>query len=296
MKHLLIIILQITALNIYAQQKAMFSQYMFNPALINPAYSTVDESLNITAVARQQWAGFKGAPNTQTISLHSPLGKSNTFIGVIAFRDQIGEAITETGGYFTLAQRLKVSNKTFLSVGFNAGPSQYTANYSNIGSSVDVLDDPSFTDQNDLRFNVGAGIMLFSDKFYTGLSSPFLYTFDHSQKHTPHIMLQSGYIFTLGNDLLAKPNILAKYVSGSPVQVDFNLNFLLKETFGLGVSYRSMDSVDLLAKLFFSKKLSLGYAYDYNTSKLARTNNGSHEVMLNMRFPVSGRGLGACFF
>lgn len=296
MKHLLILILQIITISVYAQQKAMFSQYMFNPVLINPAYSTVDEALNITAVARQQWAGFKGAPNTQTISLHSPLGKSNTFIGVIAFRDQIGEAITETGGYFMVAQRLKVGNKTFLSVGFNAGPSQYTASYSTIGSSADVPDDPSFTDQNDLRYNVGAGVMLFSDKFYTGISSPFLYTFDQNQKHSPHVMLQSGYILSLGDNLQAKPNILAKYVSGSPIQVDLNLNFLLKETIGLGVSYRSMDSIDLLARFFFSKKLSLGYAYDYTTSKLARSNSGSHEIMLNMRLPVAGRGFGACFF
>lgn len=296
MKHILIIIFQIITLNICAQQKAMFSQYMFNPALINPAYAALDESLNITAVARQQWAGFKGAPNTQTISLHTPVKKSNTFIGVIAFRDQIGEALTENGGYVSLAQRVKIGNKTFLSMGFNAGPSQYTANYSHIASSEDVLDDPTFTDQNNVRFNFGAGIMLFSEKFYTGLSSPFLYTFDKGRKHSPHIMLQSGYIFALSDDLLAKPNFLAKYVSGSPLQVDLNLNFLLKETFGLGLSYRSMDSLDLLARFFFSRKLSLGYAYDYNTSKLSRANNGSHEVMLNMRFGISGSGVNTCFF
>jgi type IX secretion system PorP/SprF family membrane protein len=56
----------------HAQQKAMFTQYMFNGLVINPAYSAVDESLNITALARQQWVGFKGAPNTQTFSVHSP--------------------------------------------------------------------------------------------------------------------------------------------------------------------------------------------------------------------------------
>jgi hypothetical protein len=50
MKYLFFIYLQIIALNICAQQKAMFSQYMFNPVLINPAYPAVDESLNITHI------------------------------------------------------------------------------------------------------------------------------------------------------------------------------------------------------------------------------------------------------
>lgn len=296
MKYLFFIYLQIIALNICAQQKAMFSQYMFNPVLINPAYPAVDESLNITTVVRQQWLGFNGSPDTQTLSAHSPLGRSNTFVGITAFRDQIGESITETGGFFTLAQRIKLSSKTYLSLGFNGGLSQYAEAYSGIGSSVDLNDDPLFMDRNDLRINFGAGLMLFSDKFYAGLSSPFLYTVDHNKTHAPFLMLQGGYIINWGNNFLVKPNILGKYVSGSPFQLDYNLNFLINETLGLGVSYRSMDSVDLLAEIYLTKKLCLGYAYDYSINKLAGTHSGSHELMLNLRLPIKDRGFVGCYF
>ncbi|MEJ6978973.1 type IX secretion system membrane protein PorP/SprF [Pedobacter sp. P351] len=296
MKNVLFILIQTLALNVFSQQKAMFSQYMFNPLIINPAYPAVDESMNITTVVRQQWVGFNGAPNTQTISVHSPLGSSNTFMGFTAFRDHIGEALTETGAFFTLAQRLKLSNKTYLSFGVNGGLSQYSETYSSIGSSVDMPDDPTFMDQNDTRFNFGAGIMLFSDKFYAGLSSPFLYTLDVNNNHSPFFTLQSGYIIKTGDDLLIKPNILGKYISGSPFQLDLNVNFLLKETVGFGISYRSMDSLDFLAEIFLSRKVSLGYSYDYSTTRLARAHSGSHEIMLNVRLPVAGHGFTGCYF
>jgi type IX secretion system PorP/SprF family membrane protein len=80
-----------------AQQKAMFTQYMFNGLMINPAYSSIDDAINITALARQQWVGFNGAPNTQTISVHSPVNQSGTSAGLLFMRDQIGEVISENG-------------------------------------------------------------------------------------------------------------------------------------------------------------------------------------------------------
>ena len=65
----------------FSQQKAMFTQYMFNGLAVNPAYSAMDEALNVTAVARQQWTGFKGAPNTQTFTVHTPIKESNSSVG-----------------------------------------------------------------------------------------------------------------------------------------------------------------------------------------------------------------------
>ncbi len=63
-------------ISVSAQQRAMFTQYMFNGLVINPAYSSIDDAINVTALARQQWVGFKGTPNTQTISVHSPIKQS----------------------------------------------------------------------------------------------------------------------------------------------------------------------------------------------------------------------------
>ncbi len=291
------------ALSVCGQQKAMFTQYMFNGLVINPAYSAIDDALNVTALARQQWVGFKGAPNTQTISLHSPIKGSNTSAGFIVMRDQIGEVISETGAFGTLAHRVQIQEGTYLALGLNGGIGKYVGEYSLTGSSSAAID-PVFADQNSLRGNFGFGLMLFSEKFYAGFSSPYFYYRDlggassAATAYKPHYVLQGGYITDLGPDVKFKPNVLVKYVSGSPVQVDLNANFLLKETLWLGGSVRSMDSFDILAELQLTPNIQLGYSYDFTTSRLAAVEKGSHEIVLNFRIGSRGSpsSLPRCYF
>lgn len=277
------------AVSLSAQQKAMFTQYMFNGLMINPSYSSIDEAVNVTALARQQWVGFKGAPNTQTISIHSPVNQSGTSLGLIFMRDQIGEVISENGILGTAAHKVAVGDNTYFALGLNAGIGKYVGQYSQSGS-ITAAQDPIFADQNSMRANLGFGIMLFSQKFYTGFSSPFFYHRDlgtstnSSTAYKPHYLLQGGYLTDLSEDIKFKPNALIKYVNGSPVQIDLNANFLFKETLWLGVSLRSMDSVDFLAEIQLSPNLQFGYSYDFTTSRLAAVERGSHEIVLNFRF------------
>ena len=286
-----------------AQQKAMFTQYMFNGLVINPAYSAIDESLNITALARQQWVGFKGAPNTQTLSIHSPIKSSNTSMGLILMRDQIGEVISENGAFATLAHRVQIKEGTYLALGVNGGISKYVGEYSLTGSST-ASSDPVFADQSSMRGNFGAGLMVFSDKFYAGISSPFFYYRDFGgdspseTAYKPHYIIQGGYLINLGPDVKFKPNVLVKYVSGSPVQIDVNANFLLKEMIWLGGSVRSMDSFDIIAEIQVTPNIQLGYSYDFTTSKLAKVEKGSHEIVLNFRIGSKGTEstLARCYF
>ncbi|HEX7365756.1 MAG TPA: type IX secretion system membrane protein PorP/SprF [Pelobium sp.] len=304
-KYALAIITLFVAQNCFAQQKAMYTQYMFNTLAINPAYSTLDESLTITALSRHQWVGFKGAPNTQTLSLHTPIGESNTFVGAILVNDQIGEVIRETGGDVSLAQRVPVGTDSYLAVGINAGTSNFGANYSeNYRVSPASASDPLFQDQNNMRINFGWGAMLFSDKYYVGISAPFFYYRDigsiaksvNKAAYRPHYLLQAGYLLEINPNLKFKPNLLVKYVNGSPTQFDINANFLLSETLWLGASYRSLDSFDALASVFITPDLQVGYSYDFTNTQLAKAQKGSHEIAIKFRLPVRGRDHTACYF
>jgi type IX secretion system PorP/SprF family membrane protein len=301
MRILLLIIFQFSFFVTIAQQKAMFTQYMFNGLAVNPAYSAMDEALNVTALSRHQWVGFEGAPNTQSFTLHSPIKESNTSAGLMLMRDQIGEVINEKGVFLTLAQRVQISDETYLALGVNAGLSKFVANYSLISSEAST--DPVFSDQNDLRGNFGFGVMMFSNKFYAGFSSPFFYYRDIGQlsgnggtKYQPHYMLQGGYLLDMGEDFKLKPSALVKYVKGSPMQIDLNANLLIKETVWIGASWRSLDSFDLIAELQLTPNLQLGYAYDFTTTDIGKFEKGSHEVMLNLRFPIKGRSFPKCYF
>lgn len=288
-----------------AQQKAMYTQYMFNTLAINPAYSSLDESATITALSRHQWVGFKGAPHTQTLSFHTPIKESNTFIGAILVNDQIGEVIKETGGDLSLAQRVPIGSESYLSIGANVGASSFRAAYSeNFPQSPASSLDPVFQDASNARMNVGWGVMLFSDKYYVGISSPHFYYRDINSKvknqpstaYRPHYIFQAGYLVELNDAMKLKPNFLIKYVNGSPIQFDLNASVLFSETLWVGASYRSLDSFDAIVSLYVTRDLQIGYSYDFTNTPLAKVQKGSHEISLQFRLPVKGRDHTACYF
>lgn len=282
-----------------AQQRAMFSQYMFNGLAVNPAYSSIDEAFNVTAVSRHQWVGFEGSPNTQTLALHSPIKESNTSMGLLIMRDQIAEVLTDNAFFGTMAQRVRIGEETFIALGVNAGLSHVQADYTRIQNGNGAGDDV-FNDSRDMKASVGLGIMVFSQKFYAGISSPLFMELrgnrTTSTSFRPHYMVQGGYLADLSEGIKFKPNVLFKYVNGSPLQMDLNANFLLGETIWLGASWRSFDSVDFIAELQISPTIQFGYSYDFTTSGLATVQRGSHEIMLSFRLPIRGRNFPRCYF
>ncbi|RYF67477.1 MAG: type IX secretion system membrane protein PorP/SprF, partial [Cytophagaceae bacterium] len=56
-----------------AQQDPGFTQYMYNPLVINPGYTGSTGTLEAVLLHRSQWVGIEGAPETQSFTVHSPL-------------------------------------------------------------------------------------------------------------------------------------------------------------------------------------------------------------------------------
>jgi type IX secretion system PorP/SprF family membrane protein len=283
-----IVLLILLAFKSKAQQQVMFTQYMFNALAINPAYAGHAEALSITALGRYQWVGVDGAPNTQTLSAHSPIKKNKVALGVLFIRDKIG--VTEQNGIFTsYAYKVKFGKKGTLSLGMQVGFSDYKATYSTVRTAA-ATNDPNFTNDDISSFlpNIGAGAFFSTQRFYVGFSSPFLLNnfvndSNNSQgaDQVRHFFAMTGFVVDLSRSLKLKPSGLLKMVSGAPLEMDFNANLIINDIFWVGLSWRTFDSIDLLLELQVNSKLRLGYAYDYTTTDLGRVNSGSHEIMLN---------------
>jgi type IX secretion system PorP/SprF family membrane protein len=282
--HLLFMLIAATA---FSQQQVMFTQYMFNGLVINPAYAGSHEAISLTALSRIQWVGVDGAPNTQTFSIHSPVPNKNIGIGAFFVRDQIGVS-TENNFFLSYAYKVKMG-KGSLSMGLHGGFSSLDINYTELG-----IDDSKFQgSEGSFKPNFGAGLYYVSNRFYAGASSPYILRSKTKNASLPsdiqtdqiqHFYLTSGAIFDISPLIKLKPSILAKVVSGAPVEFDFNANVLFDEKLWVGLSYRSFDSIDLLLELQFNPRFRLGYAYDITTSDLRKVNSGSHEIMINYRF------------
>ena len=274
-----------------AQQEYMITHYMFNGLSINPAYAGVHEGISASLLWREQWVGFDGAPQTQMVSMHSPLADRSASLGAVIYRDQLGIS-KETGAYFSYAYRIHLNNDFKLSMGLQANTHNYLVDYSS--ASVPGFDDEGFGNSSQFLWNVGFGAMLHSERAYIGISVPqmmnrTLQINDPDGQFTElvrHYYLTAGYAFNLTHDLVLKPNVLVKAVENAPVQVDLNANVLIKSLIWAGVSYRSMDSLDGLLGIQINPNLMISYATDFT---LTEVDAQSHEVMLNFIFGRSAK-------
>jgi type IX secretion system PorP/SprF family membrane protein len=271
-----------------SQEKTVYTQYMFNMLAINPAYAGSQNILNATAYYRKQWVGLDGAPNTQTFSVHSATKKKKIGIGVFAMRDGIG-VHSELNFYTCYAYKIKLSRKSILSMGLQAGFNNLSSNY----RSLTLVDpnDPNFSDKTKFSPNVGAGLYYYlANKAYIGFSVPYMIknrvlpkSINSFGKQARYYFLSAGYVMNLNQDVKVKPSTLLRYEEGAPLGFDLNANFILKEVVNIGGSYRSGDSMSLLLMLQLTPRWQLGYAYDFTTSGLNRFTQGSHEILLNYR-------------
>jgi type IX secretion system PorP/SprF family membrane protein len=277
----------------YAQQDPMYTQYMFNTQTINPAYAGTWESVGFMVLARQQWVGITDAPSTQTFSFQMPLKNEKVGIGLNVVNDRIG--LERRFGLFAdYSYKISFNESTNLRMGLKGGFTNYNHNL-----SEHVLfepGDPAFIGEIEHLFlpNVGVGILLENPIYYAGLSMPKMINNVYEsngnnfaiQAELRHFFFIAGYVHAINEDIKLKPTILAKATLGSPLQVDFSANILLKDKFWLGAMYRTGDSFGFTAQWIFDKKLRVGYAIDFSTSNMKKHHFNTHEIMISYELKI----------
>ena len=288
---LIVFVLTLLSVFGYAQQDAQFTQYMYNTIVVNPAYAGSTDAMNVFALHRTQWVGLDGAPVTNTVSINTPIIGSNVGLGVSIVNDKIGPS-DENNIAVDLSYFIPTTERYRLSFGLKA-----TVNLLNVDfTKLNIYNpaDARFANNIDNRLspNIGAGIYLHSDNTYFGLSIPYFLESNHFDKTANdnastfiakerlHYYFIAGHVFDLSANVKFKPSVLTKVVNGAPLQLDFSANFLINEKFTAGAAYRWDAAVSALVGFQASDSWLIGYAYDFDTTKLAKYNSGSHEIFL----------------
>ena len=278
-----------------AQQRPMQSLYMFDPLLINPAYAGTQVQLSTTAIYRNQWVNFPGAPKTFTVTGHSGFRKSRVGVGIIAGRDEIG-IHGENSLYLAYSYKLPVAkySKTTISFGLQGGFNDLKSDYGKLEPKSPT--DPFYgkVDRN-FSWNFGAGLFLRGEKFYAGVSVPYglnnkvvdLDDIESVAKQSRYYYLTGGYTHVVSPVLKLIPSTLIRLQEQAPLSIDVNLVTVLYDVVGLGISYRNIDAVVGMFELQINENFHVGYAYDFTTSDIAKASNGTHEIMLNYRIKIA---------
>lgn len=288
----IIIAFILCSLSVYAQQEPQYTQYMYNMSMVNPGYMVNEPGIiQVGSLYRTQWVGIDGAPKTANVFANIPIN-NKIELSVNYLNDNIGSNVNLSENVFNINAAYKINLKNNLNLSFGLKVGLEHSNFSAIGSNV--ITDPVFGNTNKTLLNIGAGIFLFDDNYYAGISSPNLIPSNLSiddevvYNNKSHIFLIGGYVFDINNDFKLKPSTVVKYVGGAPLSFDVSANVLYLNRFELGASYRYQDAISGLLGINITPNLKLGYAYDFNTSKLKTFNNGSHEFILLYKFDVLG--------
>lgn len=272
----------------FAQQDPIYSQYMQNPLLINPAYAGTYNMAAVNVMSRLQWLNMTGAPVTNVVSGQTAFYENRLGAGVIVSNDRFGISNnTEIQGNFAYKLRLADNDDHALSFGMQVGMVNYNFNYNNLNTKTQ--DDPNFLPgrKTATEPNFGAGVFYRSEKLFAGVSAPKILNSEFADGNTSigqyrrHYFFTGGYLFDFIS-VQFKPSVLVKYVDGAPVSIDLNGSVLLKDKLWLGASFRYLNSVVLMAQLQLNDNLRLGYSLDTPFNSVVKTSYGTHELMLNI--------------
>ncbi|WP_435261492.1 PorP/SprF family type IX secretion system membrane protein [Tenacibaculum sp. nBUS_03] len=287
LRYIIVISIVIIGSKLYSQQDPQYTQYMFNTMSVNPAYVGSKGHTMINVLARTQWVGIDGAPDTQTLSYDTPLGYSGVGLGVNLVNDAIGPS-NETYIDANVSYTVRTSEEGNLAFGLKLGGRFFSVDWSK----------GVFRDGNDRSLNeniskflptIGAGVYYYKSNWYLGLAVPNLLRTEHYDDvsnggvvatERMHYFLIGGYVFDLSDSIKFKPAVLSKIVSGAPLSLDVSANFLFNNKFRLGAAWRWDDSISALLGFQINESLQIGYAYDLTTSNYSNYNSGTHEVML----------------
>ncbi len=275
------------ALQATAQQDPQLSMNMFNRMAVNPGYAGTTGAICGTAIGRQQWMGFEGAPSTFILNLDAPINAIKGGLGLSVMSDRIGVENT-VGANISYAYHHKIGdgllggglNLGFMSKTLNDGLNPLQSGDQSIPSSA----------VSATVFDLGVGAYYTSPKFYAGISAAHLPQSTFSMgtveyKSRMHLYLMGGYNLQLSNpDLMVVPSLFVK--NAATTQFDLNCNVHYKNRYWGGLSYRMQDAVVVMLGGNVWKDLKLGLAYDVNTSKLNPYNNGTLEFMINYCFKI----------
>jgi len=274
----------------------VYSQYLQNGLLINPAYAGTRGALSAFLSYRMQWAGIENAPDFQTISLNAPLKNDKVGLGVMAQFMNYGYTKSQSL-YASYAYHIKLRTGK-VSLGLKAGFDRSNSDYSGILTTVPG--DPVFMTNDEPYFlpNVGAGAYYFSDKLFAGFSIPAFLSYKKNTSTNSaesyhsfskyDIVFSGGGLIKISQTLKFKPSLLIDYSldpTKKMTQFDLNANLIFNDLIWLGASWRTTEGVLVgIIQAQINQQLMFGYSYDYSVGTMKTFSGGSHEFILRYEF------------
>lgn len=275
----------------FGQQDPIYSQYLMNPLVLNPAYAGINNNLTATASYRVQWSGLAGQPQTLNLNGSSSILENKLGVGVTLLQDKIGNA-TISDFNASVAYKLKVSEEYSLSFGMQVGALGFKTDNSEL--TIRHTGDEAFPEgvTRTSTVNLGAGAILKSEQWMVGLSVPrMLPTKINSgsqqfELYKQHFYLFASYAYILNEHINLKPSVLLRGVGGAPASIDINGAMTFNMIHTAGIFTRNFKTYGAMLQTIVKEKLRVGYVFELPTNKSVGPSFKTHEVVVGIRMGV----------
>jgi len=300
----------------FGQQLPLYSQYLYNKFLINPAVAGSDGYTSVSLTAREQWVGYSGAPRTFSFSwqtrilkksfilkqtrvkrqVYRPKSDGKVGFGGYVFSDKNG-LVQRTGFQVAYAYHMWVQKSTQLSLGL-----AFTGYYYKIDEKLINFEDPNEPWlNNNLRRgifvpDVSFGAYLLNAKYSFGFSAdqlseasakiggPAYKNYTMSRQY----YLFGSYDFTEGIYTIIQPAFLIKMSEQLKPQADMGVTYIYNQGFWAGLAYRTSGA--LIANIGVKyQNIFFGYAFDYTLQEIQSITYGTHEITVALKFGDNSR-------
>ena len=286
MKNTIVIIFFLFAsINAFAQNDALFTQQWISRINQNPAATGNSNDIDVFLLARQQWVGFEGAPQTQLLNIHNYFYSIQSGMGLTFLRDETGVGNKLLNAKLSYAYHVNLGIDWLLSLGLSGGIIQKT--FDPFKHFYINENDPQLINLekiNTLKPDFDFGFELSSDKFLLGASITHITYLPYnssSMKISQQYFGYMRYIHPLSNsfDMIAgvrTTNFDEAFFA------DFSLTGMLLKKYWIGAMYRPKNAVAGMLGMNIGF-VRVGYSYDYSTGKTASLAKSSHEIMVSLK-------------
>jgi type IX secretion system PorP/SprF family membrane protein len=283
---------------VFSQQDPLSSHYMFNTLTYNPGIAGTSQMICATAINRQQWISFEGAPTTTLFHISAPVSpfRINSGVGLLVESDNIGfDRDINVSGIYSYVLDVGSGN---LGIGINLGMLNKSIspewNIPAGESHVPATGDPLIPENKEsyVAFDAGLGLFYQTDKYYAGISVTHLNQPEIKfTKGTPyisrHYYLTAGYNIPLPNPSLELLPSIFVFSDGRVIQANATATVRYNKKVWGGVSYRAGDALIGMVGFELFNGIRIGYSYDFTLSDIRKSSSGSHEFMVNYCFDLS---------
>lgn len=275
------------SVNVHGQINSLSDHYLNNMMAVNPAFAGSHDAFSTTISYRNQWIGFRDAPEDLNVALHTPVANNRVGIGLLIARSSYGvNQITELTGNYAFRAEL---NKGTLALGLGFGATMMNTDWNKLSAMEPDDELISGNDHFAILPDFSFGVYYYNTKMFAGLSLPGFMSHSPDPSTGRYQMINDfagyNYLFTAGysmeisNDISFMPSAMVRLKKNITPHADLNALFAIKDMLWVGAGYRTSNVLTGSVQYQLNYQLKAAYSYDFEMGPLSRYSKGSHEIL-----------------